>query len=229
MNSEQIKERLLFSSPKKKTDAAILFGAKSISGEIAREAAKLFHKGAFKKIVLTGGQHVRELSVLIALSPNFTGLAQQQLDFTELSDFISKKTEADYMEDILLEKGVPASAIVFKDNKSTNTGQNVANISARLTEFNSLSIITTAYFQRRAIGTIRKDSSLNDKALVFHPVYPFGFTNDNWDKTLIKRLVVLESQRMDKSSPETYVDLHCIDPNITEEINKASSLPDLKP
>ena len=225
MNIKKINEHLLFDSPKKKTDVAVLFGAKSISGSIAREAAKLYHQGAFEKIILTGGQKVQETGVLIALSANFMGVAKPRLEFTKFSDFTSKKTEADYMEDILLENDVPASTITFKDDESTHTGENVKNIKKRLEDFNSLGIITTAYFQRRAMGTIRHHSNLNDKQLVPHPVYPFGFTRENWHKTLIKGLVSQENQRMDESSTKTYVGLHCVNPNIKDEIEKAKTLP----
>jgi len=227
MNIEKINEHLLFVSPKKRTDVAVLFGAKSISGSIAREAAKLYHQGTFEKIILTGGNPVRELKVLIALSANFIGVTKPQLEFTKFSDFTSKKTEADYMEEVLLENDVPASTIAFKDDKSTNTGENVENIKKRLQEFNSLGIITTAYFQRRAMGTIRYHSDIDDKKLVAYPIYPFGFTRENWHKTLIKGLVSQENQRMDEGSAKTYVGIHCVDPNIKSEIEKAKSLLDL--
>ena len=205
MDTQKITDRLLFSFPEKQTDVGVLFGSRSISGTIARKGAELFHKGAFKKLVLTGGLSVREPFVLLALSPNFLGWKKPNLDFTNFPDFLSSKKEADYMQDVLLEHDVPEDAIILKDTASTNTGENVNNIKSCISEFNSIGLVATAYFQRRAMGTIRHHNELREQILVPHAVYPFGFTRENWSKTAIKGLVALEHERMEEQSPKAYV------------------------
>ena len=228
MDLTTINDRLLFASPEKQTDVAVVFGAKSTSGEVARHTADLYHAGAFSKIILTGGCSVFQPLVLGALSLQFSGLKSPRLDFTNLSDFLSGEKEADYMETVLLEKGVPQSAIAFKEAVSKNTGQNVTNIMSQLRTESSAAIITTAYSQRRAIGTIRFHPEYDELNLVPYPVYPFGFTRENWHQTPIKGLVELEAERINPESTKTYVGRFCIDPDIKDEIERSSYLPDLQ-
>ena len=228
MDMASINDRLLFSFPEHKTDVGIAFGARSTSGEVARHTADLYHRGAFESIILTGGIKVSEPLVLGLLSLNFVGAKSPKLNFSSFTDFLSGQTEAAYMRDVLLERDVPESAIIAIDESSRNTGQNVENIKANLTGLGSASIITTAYSQRRAIGTMRFHDELDNLKLVPFPVYPFGFTRDNWSETPIKHLVALEAERIDENSPKTYVGQFCHDPDIEAEIEFASSLPTLE-
>lgn len=227
MDIQKINEQLLFKVPEKQTDVGLLCGARSVSGEVARHGAALYHRHAFRKIIVTGGIPVRELIVLGALLPNFIGIKKPKLHFTDLSDFTSSKREADHMKAVLLENNVPESDIIFVDNQSQHTGANIENTRSRLHTFNSIAIVSTAYSQRRVLGTLRHDSTFTQPVVTF-PVYPFGFTRDNWHHTLIRGIVALESKRIDSNDPQTYVGKHCINPNIDNEIHRASHLPNLK-
>ena len=227
-NLETITDRLFYDFPSKKTQVAVVFGAKSISGELARSVARDFFWHGFNDIILTGGARVFEPHVLAALTPNFMWWSQPQLHADALGDFVSLKREADYMRDILIAEGVPERHIIMTDRTSKNTGENVANIKSMLREFNDASLYTVAYQQRRAMGTIRFDPDMDHVDLVSAPVYPFGFTRDNWQDTAIAGIVELENSRVIDNDPNSYIGQFCEDPDIAHERERVAHLPDFK-
>lgn len=223
---ESISDRLLYDFPQRQTKVGVIFGSKSVSGELARAAGRLWKNGAFEDIIITGGNPVREPIVATALSLNFIGVLNPPLQFPGWSDFFSRKTEAEYTRNILVEEyQIPEASIKLCETQSTNTGENVENIKDLLSQYESATLISTAYFQRRVMGTIRKNSELSDLILVSSAVYPWGFNRDNWYETPIKAQVFEEASHMDQESDKTYIGKFCCDPNIETEIERAMTLP----
>lgn len=141
---KEINEHLLFDYAVDKTDVGLLLGARCVSGDLARHAAKLMDEGMFDKVIVSGGLPVFQPHVAFALA--VTG----QMSLTEIlrrkSDFVSRKMEAEYMRDVLLQEcGVSEDRILMVENKSRNTGDNIQNTQALLRKFNSIGIVTAAY------------------------------------------------------------------------------------
>lgn len=91
---KEIGDYMLIETPLKKADVCIVFGNHH-SVHSAEQAAALYKKGYFKTILVSGGVPMKD-----------------------------GRLEADCMRDVLLAKGVPASAILV-ENKAKNTGENV--------------------------------------------------------------------------------------------------------
>ena len=87
-------EYMLVETPLAKADACIVFGSNHHAAHLAARAAELYKQGYFKLIVVSGGVPMAD-----------------------------GRLEADCMRDVLLERGVPASAILVED-KARNTGEN---------------------------------------------------------------------------------------------------------
>ena len=152
---DAINEHLFYDMPLKKTDAAFVLGCKSISGTVARQTVELYKLGAFDKIIISGGQQVKEPLVMLWLA--LTGRIDEALDTAKGQDFRSKKSEAAYMRDEMIAMGVRVEDIIFVEEESKHTGANIANCRDVLADFNSVSIITYAPNQRRALGTLQKE------------------------------------------------------------------------
>ena len=200
-NIQGINDRLLFDFPSVQTDVAILLGARSVSGTIAREAAARYHEKQFQHIILSGGARVFQPLVRAALALNTKELGAVE---APLEDFISFEKEADYMKHILLESGVPACAIMHVDNRGTNTGANLANIrDYTLSQgFHSASLISVAYGQRRDVETCK--AQIPGIVAFPVPVYPFGITKENWNKTLVKSFVMGEFNKLNPENDKNY-------------------------
>tara|TARA_R110002124_G_scaffold287216_1_gene471504 strand:+ start:196722 stop:197276 length:555 start_codon:yes stop_codon:yes gene_type:complete len=93
----------------------VVFGNAAICGALANEVAHYYHQGYFPSIVVTGGV-----------------LCDQSTP--EEQEFLS---EAESIERRLLARGVPQSCI-FKEQRSTNSQQNVLNCKALFNETVSL-------------------------------------------------------------------------------------------
>jgi len=77
----------------------------------------------------------------------------------KITSKIWDEPEADKFAKIAIENGVPANRIL-KENKSTNTGDNVRFVQALLKEkgihYDSFLIVTKPYMERRAYATFKK-------------------------------------------------------------------------
>lgn len=102
LNREAINQRLLYHMRLQSSDAAVVLGARAVSGEVAREAARQYHNGLYNKLVLTGGVRVRQPAMLLRLllAGRLSGIIDS-IKCNGLRDFLSRKCEADYMHDQL--------------------------------------------------------------------------------------------------------------------------------
>jgi uncharacterized SAM-binding protein YcdF (DUF218 family) len=200
-----LNDRLLFENKSAETDASILLGAKSVSGDIARAFLKTYKPG--QKIILTGGNKCFEPWVKWLMNGHEATL--------HTDDFWTRDKEADYMRSILIDGGVDKEDIIFTENHSTNTGQNFQSIRAFIlsNDFNSVSIWTVAYHQRRAIETCAKE--LPELNALPVPVYPFGLSRETWleewpkiyfikEKLGITGVVKCEFNKLDPQNPDNY-------------------------
>lgn len=221
---DAINEHLFYDMPLKKTDAAFVLGCKSISGTVARQTVELYKLGAFDKIIISGGQEVKEPLVMLWLA--LTGRIDEALDTAKGQDFRAKETEAAYMRDEMIAMGVRAEDIIFVEEESKHTGANIANCCDVLADFNSVSIITYAPNQRRALGTLQKE--LPDMEALSVPVYAFGFNKENWHKSWFLRwLVGGEYSKINPDHPKTYVGKYCVNPDIEEAKARTAHLPNV--
>ncbi len=200
-----INDRLLFKNKSVETDVTILLGAKSVSGDIARAFLKTYKHG--QKIILAGGNKCFEPWVKWLMSGREATL--------HTGDFWTRDKEADYMRSILIDSGIAPEDIIFAENHSTNTGQNFQKIRDFIlsNDFNSASIWTVAYHQRRAIETCAKEiPELNTLPV---PVYPFGLSRETWleewpkiyfitGKLGITGIVKDEFNKLDPQNPDNY-------------------------
>ena len=92
---------LLVETPLARADVCIIFGGQR-ADDMANHAANLYHRGFFPRIAVTGGVTTND-----------------------------GRLEAHRMRDVLIQRGVPKSAILVED-KATNTGENVINTRALL-------------------------------------------------------------------------------------------------
>lgn len=219
-----VNERLFFTMPHVPTDVGILFGARSVSGLIAREAAHLWRLRRFSKIIVTGGLKVFQpvVGMMAYAVRERTGWQG-----APLSDFLTFKREADYMRGILLENGVPEEAIVCTDRRARNTGENLKNINDTLRQYNSATLVTLSIGQRRVIGTLRRH--FNDRAglaVTTVPVYPFGLTRENWPEyPFFKKLVLEEFRKVTPTDARSYIPRFCEEVDITAECKAIQEAP----
>jgi len=200
-----VNQRLLFEPEECETDIAIVLGARSVSGELARAAMKGLAAGQFKKVILCGGHRVFEPWVYAALKI-------KGIDNVTARDFFSWNREADYMRTVMAEEG---DQVIFSENLSKHTGQNFENIRDFVTsqKFKSASIVTVAYHQRRAVETCKR--WIPDLDAVPVPVYPYGLSRDQWlekwaHTPIIKNVVAGEFQKLSlQNSKNYYAQGHC--------------------
>lgn len=189
-------QELLFDLPAVKTQAGLVLGCRSVSGYVAREAVRQYHAGQFDKIVVSGG-----LRAFQVLPPKY--YFNLMADGFGPADLLQK--EADLIRKILRQGGVPDEAVIATDDKSTNTGQNFANVAGALETVRSVNIITLPYHQRRAIGTLRRHFGPQAMTVTTTPVYVFGLTKDNWTQSALAGVVRGEFEKMrdDPANPKT--------------------------
>ena len=87
---------MLVETPLAVADACIVFGNNNHAAELAEHAADLYAQGYFKTIVVSGGMPMKD-----------------------------GRLECDVMRDVLLQRNIPASAILVED-KAANSGENAA-------------------------------------------------------------------------------------------------------
>ncbi len=130
---KRIGEYMLVETPLAVADACIVFGNNSHAVHLAEHAADLYAKGYFKTIVVTGGVPMKD-----------------------------GRLECDVMRGVLLQRSVPASAILV-EGRATNTGENAAFSRALLEKtfgagnVNSVLAIGHLHAARRFLMTLEKE------------------------------------------------------------------------
>lgn len=214
-----IRERLLFKMPTVPTDVGIVFGVRSFSGLVASRAAKLYRENRFSKLIVTGGMPVREVGVTLA----FAAAGRWQHVKGALSwDFARSVREADHMYKVLRREGVPEKAIIKLDREAMNTGANVKNIMNVVKAFETATAVTLAPFQRRALGTLRKEISPHLVALTSEAVYPAGIDRHNWHEVWgLERTLNQEMTKIDPANTDLRTSYllqgFCMDFNVADE------------
>lgn len=152
-----ITDYLMVETPLKKADIGFIFGNKYRSDLIADQAAKLYHAGYFDKLIVSGGVSCE-----------------------------NGQTEANYIAALLMEKKVPARAIL-RENKATNTGENVRfslpilDKEIGLDKIGSVIAIGKVYAARRYLMTLER--WLPGRELISAPVNDFLATEkQHWDR-----------------------------------------------
>ena len=203
----RINKRLLFETAPIKADIAILLGAKSVSGDIAREATEHQLVTAtglgdyFNNIVLCGGNRVFQPHVYVAIQ-------RTKGSDKYFSDFFSPRKEADYMRRVLIGEGIPDSNIIFSENRSQHTGDNFANIRAFVRDngITTANVYTVAYGARRAVET----AAVQIPELKCNPVavYPYGLSREDWlerwPETGIRNVVIGEYEKLNPENTGNY-------------------------
>jgi uncharacterized SAM-binding protein YcdF (DUF218 family) len=210
---QAVNDRLLFETPPQKTDAAIVLGNRMHAGDLARVTARHYFQGYFDNIILCGGVSLYSPYLLKLKAKNAFQRAVGQdvppMTIPWKDIFVIGKKEVCHMRDVLLDLGVPKSAIVYIDDLSTNTGENFAFIADHVEQagYKSATIVAAAYHQLRGMETCARWMP----NLETHPlaVYPFSLTRkeclETWPKDPLFRAVVLsEYKKLDPENPNNY-------------------------
>lgn len=226
---QDVTDRLFYDMPLQPTELGVAFGGKTVSGSVARVTANLYKAGLFQKIAITGGisasSAIESLSVTVyAVSAAVRRLSidplRDSFNAEALRDIGTRKREADYIEEVLLASGVPASAIVHIDRAAKNTQQNIQHCENILAQVDTATFVTYAPMQRRSIGTLRADTKFYHLSVQTVPVYAFGINRESWDEWPIGSIVRQEYAKMDPANPKSYIGRFCVDPDIDQEINR---------
>ena len=204
-----INDFIFFESRPMQTQVGIILGNGCVSGNIAREGANLYKQGLIKKIIVTGGVPAKN-------PPFYEHLVNTGFSVTE-EDFTTDKSEADYMQHVLINEGVNLSDIIYTDRQSTNTGENFENIEPAMRAFGikSAAVIGVAYASRRAYQTAKR--VMPDLDFHPHPVYPYGLSREQWRKNwptidFAKKIIIAERAKLDHSHANNYYECgHCVD------------------
>ena len=218
---EKVNKRLLepFDGlPVKKTDIGIVLGCRSASGTAAREAADLYHKGAYPKVMVTGGMRVFQPAVVLGL--NF-----RQVFSSPMSHYFSLRSEAQHMRQVLLSCEVPDEDIIVAGDDQKKADRIVRSIREKLgDDFSSATLISYLPYSRRSIGTMRFQGV--EIPFDVRGVKPFTLDVDNWHLSNVARYVVREAQNMDPDNPDGYVGKYTTAVDLEEEARLRSALPD---
>lgn len=206
--------------PVRKTDMGVLFGCRSASGTVAREAAALYKREAFPKIMVFGGKRICQPQVL-------AGLNKEQRSQAPMKDYFSLATEAEYMRRVLIANDVPSEDIVFVGSNEKHADKICAQLSAQLqgdfAEVSSLSAVTYSPYSRRTVGTMRMQWI--GLPIDVRPVHPFGLKPENWQDSKISKYVVQESENMDPVNPNGHVGKYTTSVNLDAEAELRECLP----
>lgn len=201
----------------KKTDLAIVFGGRSTSGEAVRTAWGLLLEGNFKSIVVAGGARIFQPEVALALAWDRN---PEILKSQTLKDIFTLSMEADYMERILLRKGILEDEFAV-GSRALHADKIVRDVMKL--DFKSATIISYAPYMARLIGTFRHQGE--ERPLVPYPVNVFGLNSKNWQDSSLAAIIVNEARNMDPENPKGYIGKYCIVPDWEEEKRKNATLP----
>lgn len=148
--------------------ADIIFVPGGPYGEIAENAAGLYHEGYAPRILVSGRYSITD--------GHFTGVKSPSV-YAENT----YHTECEFLTDVLLKNGVPASAIL-QDEKATFTFQNAINAKA-VTDRLGLSVQTAiiscqAYHAKRCL--LYFQLLYPDTRLLVCPAVTRGVSRTNW-------------------------------------------------
>ena len=220
---EKVNKRLLEpfdGQPVKKTDVGILFGCRSASGTVAREAAFLYESGAFPKIMVAGGMKARQVEVWLALN-------EEQRKAASLCDFFNLSREANYMRSVLIDEGVPADDIIIGDDTQKHGHKIAEALKAKLDgKFRSATVMAYLPYSRRNLGSLRFQGV--DIPIDVQGVKPFNLTPENWHESKVAPYVVQEANNMDPDNPDGYVGKYTTEVDLDEEARQRTQLQNLE-
>lgn len=205
----------------KKTDVAIVFGGRSTSGTVARTASALYKDGHFDRIIVAGGARIFQPEVALALALDGS---REILKPGTLRDIFTMATEADYMQQVLLENDVPEHAITI-GSREKHADRIVKDLLKN--DFDSATLISYAPYAARLLGTSRHQSE--ERPLVSYPVNVFGLDPQNWQNSKLAPLVANEARNMDPANPKGYIGKYCVVPDWESERRKNATLPNVLP
>ena len=137
----------------------------------SEEAARLFHAGMARVIVPAGRYSIT--------AGAFPGPKAEKERYSG-----PYETEWAFMRDVLMQNGVPETAIVRED-QSTYTWQNALFTAQALAregiDVQSAIICCKPYHARRC--KMYYETALPGVKLLMHPVHAYGLTRDNWTKS----------------------------------------------
>lgn len=202
----------------KKTDVGIVFGGRSTSGETARAAADLYHRGHFEKVIVAGNARIFEPGVALAMIRDRNPAIK---NLQTLKDIFSFAGEADYMRATLLKNGVPEENIIM-GSRSKKANLIVTDIRNLKPSFETATVIAYAPYVARTIGTFRFQG--DERPLIAHPVNVLGLNPQNWHKSSLSSYVINEARNANLAHPEGYVGEFCVIPDWEQERRKNDAL-----
>lgn len=226
----ELEEKLLYPYPLRQTDVGVAFGARGFSAEIAEATAGLYHRGAYGKVVVTGGAKVLDPYIIagLAITGRFSKIRK---------DFFGSATEAGYITHLLCKEfDVPSEDIIRVDCKSKNTGQNIARIAGALSGFQSATFVSWFASTERTLATARKDETLGSLTIVPAHVYPFGIQSDQIFKSrlltaLYGGTLQHEARKLDPAASGNYINTSgeefCAEVDRGAEVTRIKALPPL--
>ena len=214
----QINDTLLYDTPAVTTECGFVLGCRGATGEVAREAVRLYRQGHFDKIIVSGGVTVEQgwLENIIRANEHLSHHNYEELHYPGL--------EVDQVFGIFKRYGIPKDDVLFYEGSSTNTGENIQNCLRELEQMESITIVCRADNQKRAHATARH--WLGERPVITTvPVFPFGVTRENWHETPLSYLVKGEMKKLDISQPGNYVQKgFCVDLDVSAEMARLESL-----
>lgn len=181
LSSKEIENILFPEAPIQPSDVGMVFGRGLMTGFQAKKAAALFQAGYIKKILVTGG--------VPALQSKDTPAYIKAGIITELNKSglplpTQHNTEAEWAKRILIECGVPSTAILV-ENESQHTGMNVTESIEKfgIDKADRILVISEFTHARRLVETLRNyipKVSTKSPAISTCPVFMPGVTRKNW-------------------------------------------------
>lgn len=139
--------------PLQKSDAILVLGSRDL--ETAERACDLYFQG-YAPIIIFSGNHGKKIFL--------------------------PKPEAEMFRDIAIKRGVP-TYVVFIENKSTSTGENIAFTKELILENNltikSMIVVQKPYVERRVYATLKKQWSEINFTVTSQPIFFDDYTNKN--------------------------------------------------
>lgn len=221
----------------KKTDAIIIFGGRSTSATLARVGARLREKGVSDRIIVAGGALICDHNVKRALLLNRMKLRELKDAFMqagragvsayldellpEKDEILAPEIEADYIQKILIEEGVPPEKITVG---SREKHMNLIVAEIRKMDFGSATLIDYAPVIPRLVGTFRFQG--DERPLAPYPVNVFGINPENWQKfALINRFWIAAEAENTDPRRKRYIGKYCSVVDWEEERRKNATLP----
>ena len=209
---------------------SVLLGCRSISESVVDDFVQTYRQG--DKVIVSGGVPVKEEYVGHLLASS--GKKEEAYDDigakTLKERFTSELCEAEYMKQRLLQKGVREDDIIFVDDQSKNTGEQIQNVKKTIVDhgFKGAVLYIFSASAMRAFMTARHEADnpeLNDVTISVEPVNAFGYDPKNWHKA--PWLYFNLKPEYTKIGPEgtsgSYVGKHCSEIDVAAEAARISA------